>query len=154
MKVIYKIYQKYLYHLNKVRIFKLKILGSSIGKDVKAYGRFTIVNHPLLKIGNNSTINEGVHINCRDKVTIGNDVHISTNVQIHSGKLFLEQKPRFHSKAPITIKNNVWLASNVVVLAGVTIGENSVIAASSVVTKNIPSNSLAMGIPAKVIKKI
>jgi len=88
------------------------------------------------------------------KVTIGNNVHISTNVQIHSGRLILEQNPRKHTKAPIIIQDNVWLATNVVILAGVTIGENSVIAASSVVTKNIPANSLVMGIPAKVIKKI
>jgi len=55
---------------------------------------------------------------------------------------------------PITIENNVWLGGNVTVLAGVTIGENSVIGAGSVVTKNIPPNTLAVGNPCKVIKEI
>ena len=153
-KIVHKIHQKYLYYLNKLRIYKLKILGASIGENVKAYGRFSVVNAYNLGIGENSTINEGVHINCRDKVTIGKDVHIPTNVQIHTGKLILEQNPRFHSKEQITIKNNVWLATNVVFLAGVTIGENSVIGASSVVSKDIPPNSLGIGMPAKVKRKI
>lgn len=55
---------------------------------------------------------------------------------------------------PITIRNNCWLASNVVVCAGVTISDNCVIGAGSVVTKDIPSDSLAVGVPAKVIRKI
>jgi len=154
MKIIQTIYHKYLFYSNKLRIKKLKILGASIGRDVISYGRFSVVNAVNLKIGERTTINEDVHINCRDKVTIGKDVHISTNVQIHTGKLILEQNPRIHSKAPIIIKDNVWLATNVVILAGVTIGENTVIAASSVVSKDIPPNSLVMGIPARVKRKI
>jgi len=154
MKIIQTIYHKYLFYSNKLRIKKLKILATSIGRDVISYGRFSVVNAVNLKIGESTTINEGVHINCRDKVTIGKDVHIPTNVQIHTGKLILKQNPRFHSKEQIIIKDNVWLATNVVVLSSVTIGENSVIGASCVITKDIPSNSLVMGIPAKIIRKI
>lgn len=153
-KLIRKIYFKYKFILNNYRIIKIKILGSKIGKGTISYGRFTVINYPYLDMGENSTINEGVQINCRAKVKIGNNVHISSNVQIHTGKLILKQKPRFHDEAPIEIKNNVWIASSVVILAGVIIGENSVIAAGSVVTKDIPANSLAMGVPAKVKKLI
>jgi len=56
--------------------------------------------------------------------------------------------------APVHIKRGAWIAVNVVILPGVTIGENSIIAAGSVVTKDIPSLSIAGGTPAKVIKKI
>lgn len=56
--------------------------------------------------------------------------------------------------APIKVGNNCWLASNVTVCAGVTIGDNCVIGAGAVVTHDIPDNSLAVGVPAKVIRKI
>ena len=55
---------------------------------------------------------------------------------------------------PITIKDDVWIGGNVTILPGVTIGENVVIGAGSVVTKDIPDNSLAVGIPARVKKEI
>jgi acetyltransferase-like isoleucine patch superfamily enzyme len=152
--ILNKIYHKCLYFSNKIRILKLKIFGAKIGKGTMSYGQFSVINIPNLVIGAGSTINEGVHINCRDKVEIGDNVHISSNVQIHTGKLIIDVFPRVHDKKPIIIENDVWLASNVVVLAGVTIGEKSIIAAGSVVAKDIPSNSLAMGIPAKVVKVI
>ena len=56
------------------------------------------------------------------------------------------------SAKPITIKKDVWIGGNVVILPGVTIGENSVIGAGSVVTKDIPDNSVAVGNPARVIR--
>jgi len=56
--------------------------------------------------------------------------------------------------APVIIGSNVWLGMNVNVFKGVSIGDNSVIAANSLVTKDIPENALAIGAPAKVIKKI
>lgn len=56
--------------------------------------------------------------------------------------------------APITIGDNCWLASNVTVCPGVTIGKNCVIGAGSVVTKNIPDNSLVLGVPGRVVRKI
>jgi len=150
----YKLYQKIQYHFNRFRIKKIQILGASIGKGTISYGRFTVVNMPNLVIGENSTINEGVHINCRGKVEIGSNVHISTNVQIHTGKLNLDQFPRLHDTAPIIIEDNVWLASGVIILAGVKIGANSVVGAGSVVTKDVLADSLVIGIPALFKKKI
>ncbi len=55
---------------------------------------------------------------------------------------------------PITIGNNVWIGAGSTVLAGVTIGDNSVIGAGSVVTKSIPANVVAVGVPCKVIREI
>jgi acetyltransferase-like isoleucine patch superfamily enzyme len=149
-----KIYKRYFTYLNKFRIYKLRLLGAHIGDRVKSYGRFTIMNPENLQIDDNTTINEGVHINCRDNVKIGKGVRISTNVQIHSGKLDLNYFPRIHTQAPIIIEDNVWLATGVIVLAGVTIHQNSVVAAGSVVTRDVPPNSVVAGIPAKKIKGI
>jgi maltose O-acetyltransferase len=151
---LYKLYLKYHFYTNKLRIRRLKYFGATIGNGTIAYGRFTVINIPNLIIGSNTTINEGVHINCRSSVEIGNNVHISSNVQLHTGKLHLDLLPRIHDKAHIIIEDNVWLACNVVILAGIKIGKNSVVAAGSIVTKDVPPNSLVMGIPAKVIREI
>jgi acetyltransferase-like isoleucine patch superfamily enzyme len=140
--------------INKMRICNLKLLGAKIGSNVKSYGRFTVMNAANLTIGDNSTLNEGVHINCRDKVRIGKGVRISTNVQIHTGKLIINSYPRIHTKAPIIIEDNVWIASGSVISAGVKIGKNSVIGANSVVLKDVESNSFYAGNPAKKIKNL
>jgi acetyltransferase-like isoleucine patch superfamily enzyme len=137
-----------------MRIFNLKLLGADIGNNVKSYGRFTIMNAKNLTIGNNSTLNEGVHINCRDKVIIGQEVRISTNVQIHTGKLLINSYPRIHTNAPIIIEDNVWIASGCIISAGVKIGKNAVIGANSVVIENVEANCFYSGNPAKKINYI
>lgn len=149
-----KIYQKYIYRLNRFRILKLKLVGANVKGGVTSYGNFTVVNPSRLYVETGVTINEGVHINCRDDVRIGKHVNLSTNVQIHTGKLVLDSSSRKHIKAPIIIEDNVWIASNSVVSAGVTIGENSVVAAGSVVLNDVPPNVLVGGVPAKFIKNL
>lgn len=62
--------------------------------------------------------------------------------------------PRVGEPKPVTIKDNVWLGYGVIVMKGVTIGENSIIGMNSVVTRDIPANSIAVGSPAKVIKTL
>ena len=140
--------------VNKYRIVFLKVLGSKIGKNVKAYGSFTVLKHENLEIGDNCTINEGVHINCRNKVIIGKSVRLSTNTQIHTGKLNLNTDPRIHTSEAIIIKDNVWIASGVIISAGVTINENSVIGANSVIINDVEENSFYAGNPAKKIKDL
>ena len=127
-----------------MRIKRLKILSVKIADNVKSFGRFTVMNEKNLEIENNSTLNEGVHINCRDSVKIGKGVRISTNVQIHTGKLIMEANPRVY----VIIEDNVWIASGTIISAGVTIGKNSII------TKDVEANSFYAGNPAKKIKVI
>ena len=148
------IYNKIERAINKYRVYKLKFLGAKIGQNVKSFGRFTVINPANLVIGDNSTLNEGVHINCRDKVTIGKYVRLSSDVQIHTGKLMIDTFPRVHTKAPIIIEDNVWIASGTIISAGVKIAKNSVIGANSVVVKDVESNSFYAGNPAKKIKAL
>lgn len=90
-------------------------------------------------------------------ITIGEDCQIGPNVQLLTPTHPVEPEPRrnkLEAAKPIVIGNNVWLGGGVIVCPGVTIGDNSVIGAGAVVTRNIPTNVLAFGNPAQVIRTI
>lgn len=89
-------------------------------------------------------------------ITIGNNVHMNKNFTImahdFSHSVFISLYSEFlSSSGAVIIGNNVWFGTNVIVLKNVTIGDNCIIGAGSIVTKNIPANSVAVGIPAKVV---
>jgi maltose O-acetyltransferase len=112
-----------------------------------------------IAIGDNVYFNNNFVAISEVSITIGNNVLIGTNVELYDSDFHnIEPHLRFgiqtHPVAPIKIEDNVWLGSNVKILKGVTIGENSVISNGAVVTKNIPANVVAGGIPAKIIKNI
>jgi acetyltransferase-like isoleucine patch superfamily enzyme len=109
-----------------------------------------------IQIGNNTIVNNNIVIISEEEIIIGDNVLIGTNVEIIDSDFHSVSADRNikHKTAPVNIKSNVWIGSNVKILKGVTIGENSIISNSSVVTKNIPSNTIAGGIPAKIIKEV
>ena len=86
-------------------------------------------------------------------IEFGNDVRCGANTTITDTD-WHESDPRSGMPAPVVIEDNVWLGLNVTVLKGVRIGRNSVIAAGSVVTRDIPVNVVAGGIPARVLKSL
>lgn len=91
------------------------------------------------------------------RITIGDDVQIGPNVQLLTATHPIEPGPRrakWEGSRPITIKDNVWLGGGVIVLPGVTIGENTVVGAGAVVTKDLPPNVVAVGNPARIIRHI
>ena len=91
------------------------------------------------------------------RVTIGDDCFIGPNVSIYTACHStdpVERNSRQEWAKPVTIGNNVWIGGSVTILPGVEIGDNVSIGAGSVVVKDIPSNSVAVGNPCKVIKKI
>lgn len=90
-------------------------------------------------------------------VTIGDDCFIGPNVSIYTACHSIipeERNKRDEWAKPVTIGNSCWIGGSVTILPGVTIGDNVTIGAGSVVVKDIPSNSVAVGNPAKVVKKI
>lgn len=118
---------------------------------------------PSIIIGNNVTIQKDCHIGAIDKITIGDNVLMGSKIFIsdHShgdtsqSSILLPPLDRpLVSKGPINIENNVWIGEGAVILSGITIGENSIIGANSVVTKSIPKNSVAAGNPARIIKEL
>lgn len=146
----------------------LSELFAKIGNNVKIDAPFYCDYGQHISIGNNVIIN----INCTfvdcNKITIGNNVLIASNVQIYTATHPVNISDRlldnwsynnphafFNTYAlPVTIEDNVWIGGGVIILPGVTIGKNSVIGAGSVVNKSIPPNSLAVGNPCKIIRKI
>ena len=105
-----------------------------------------------LIIGKNCGISSS-SITAFKKIEIGDDVRIGANCVIMDADFHLED-PRAGVPQPIKIGDRVWLGANVVVKKGVTIGKNSIIGMNSVVTKDIPENSVAVGSPAKVIRTL
>jgi len=93
-----------------------------------------------------------------NRITIGDNVMLGPRVGLYTAGHPLDSDVRnidqLEFGLPIVIEDNVWLGGNVVVLPGVTIGKNTVIGSGSVVTKDIPADSIAVGNPAKVIKKL
>ncbi|MGA9658031.1 MAG: sugar O-acetyltransferase [Asticcacaulis sp.] len=108
------------------------------------------------RIGRHVFINQNCTFYDLGGIDIGDDVMIGPNVSlITSGHPIAPSERRNGVIAkPIVIGRNVWIAAGVTVIGGVTIGENSVIAAGSVVTKDVPANTLAGGNPARVIREI
>lgn len=103
-----------------------------------------------LEIGDNCSFS-GVSIWCFDQIKFEKGVRVGANVTIMDGDAH-QDDPRAGQNKPIIIKKNVWIGANVLILKGVTIGENSLIGAGSVVTKDIPANAVAAGNPCRVIK--
>lgn len=109
-----------------------------------------------IHIGNYCLISPGSDITAQKRITIGDNCMIAADCYLSDSDwhgVYNRLRP-FRCTKPITLENNVWVGQGVKILKGVTIGENSVIAAGSIVTKSVPPNSIAGGNPAKTIKKI
>lgn len=122
------------------------------------------VSEKCLTIGKQVQINDFVHIAACQKVSIGNHVLIASKVfisDINHGDFGEDREYNIEippakqqlSSAAVCIEDRVWIGESVCILPGVTIGENSVIGALAIVTKSIPPYSIAVGNPAKVIKR-
>ena len=97
-------------------------------------------------------INTELHLSCFERIEIGYDVAISENVTIRDSDNHEILDGKHQPTQPIKIGNHVWIGANVTVLKGVTIGDGAIIAAGSLVNKDIPANCLAGGVPAKILK--
>lgn len=111
-----------------------------------------------LKVGNNSNFGDYNYIGVRGFVIIGNDVLFGSRVSIHAENHNYERKDipirsQGESRLGVIIEDDCWIGSGAIILDGVTIHHGSVVAAGSVVTKDVPDYSVVAGVPAKVIKR-
>ena len=131
---------------------------------VKEIGENFIIEQPFhcdygyfITIGKNFYANYNLTILDTEKVEIGDNVFIGPNVNIYTAGHPLDIKKRnenLESRVPVKIGNNVWIGGNTTILPGVSIGDNTTIGAGSVVTKDIPSDVVAVGNPCHVIKNL
>ena len=132
----------------------LEELLGSIGADVVIKPSFRCDYGYNISIGARSFINyDCVLLDC-NKIVIGAEVQIAPGVHIYTATHPLDAATRrvgLESAHPVTISDGVWLCGRVVICPGVTIGENTVVGAASVVTEDLPANVVAMGVPARPV---
>lgn len=110
-----------------------------------------------IHVGENFYANMGCTILDEAKVTFGDNVLLAPNVSIYTAGHPVNVARRvagWEYAYPVTVGNNVWIGGNVVILPGVSIGDNSIIGGGSVVTKDIPANVIAVGNPCKVLRAL
>ena len=139
---------------------RLKILKSLIpyiGQKPWIESPFNCDYGTNMMIGDNFYSNTNLTVLDCGPVTVGSNVLVGPNVSLYTVNHALDADERnagLEQALPISIGDNVWLGGSVVILGGVKIGKNSVIGAGSVVTHDIPANVMAVGNPAKVLRKI
>ena len=171
--LIFKIRTRFVFKKARIIRFPIRIRGKKLIKVEKGFttgfncriDAYTESNKKVvIKIGKNVQINDNVHIGGVDSINIGDNVLIASKVFItdhnhgnYSGdnqdspNSIPQERPIYSNK--VVIEKNVWLGEFVSVLPGVTIGEGTIIGTMSVVNKNIPPFSIAVGSPARVIKR-
>ncbi len=163
-----KAYNALAYEQKEEKRSILKELLGGIGSSVSVASPFICDYGRNIYVGNRVSVNMNcTFVDC-NQIVIGDDVLIASNVQLytatHPVELSERLTPDWHPGTgqyfcrtyalPIKIGSGCWLGGGVIVLPGVTIGDGSVIGAGSVVTKDIPENSLAVGNPCRVIRKL
>jgi acetyltransferase-like isoleucine patch superfamily enzyme len=139
----------------KIRQFLSQIIDSEIDKSVTIFTPFHINYGKNTQIGKNVFINFDCVFLDLGGITIEDGVLIAPKVSLLSEGHPISPEQR-HSLVPkhIHIKKNAWIGANATILHGVTIGQNAVVAAGSVVTKDVPENVVVGGIPAQILKKL
>ena len=149
---------------------KHSVIHRSARMDTPPYRLFSLGNYSVIEsfacinnavgdviIGDHTRI--GLHNTIIGPVDIGNHVNLAQGITVTAlNHNFCDTNKRIDEQGvstnPVTIEDDVWIGANAVILPGVTIGEHCVVAASAVVTKDVPPHSLVAGVPAKVIKNI
>lgn len=143
----------------RVYISKLMKQLGGVGANSRLTPNVSIINPQNVFMGDNSYINGSmIYAGKNSKIIIGNDCLISYNVHIRCVSHVIDNPDELirnqgEWEADITIGNNVWIGYGAQIMAGVHIGDNSVVGAGAVVTKNVEADSVVGGVPAKLIRK-
>lgn len=140
---------------NYLRIrFSCKKFGSFAGNNILYANLVKIVNYENISVGYRVSFGGNVQLLASDQITIGDDCLFAYGVIINTATHDYNRDPMNNSFVvkPVKIGNNVWFGLNSIVLPGVTIGDGSVVAAGAVITKDVPSNAIVGGVPARIIK--
>lgn len=132
---------------------RMKKIFPVMGEGSQVMAPLTGVRFHEVKIGKNVIVMNGCLMMAAGGITIGDETQIAANVQLISNNHDLVDRNVITCK-PIDIGKRVWIGAGATILPGVTIGDNSVVGAGSVVTKDVPKDSIVAGNPARFIKKI
>lgn len=143
----------------RLREIAARRIFRSCGKNINIASEVRFGRGNRLSIGDRSGIGERGYIVCMNDVTIGSDVMIGPEVMILTGGhdysdpalTLIDQRT---VSAPVVINDDVWIGARALILPGVTVGTRAVIAAGSVVTRDVPSGTIVAGNPARTIKSI
>lgn len=143
---------------NLLRASLYRSAGMKVGENVKVAGNLCVRVDTCknIYIGKNTFLNTEVRFSSQNsEIHIGEKCLIGSRVSFETGGhtiLTNNLGYREDTSSPISVGNSVWLGTGAIILAGVSIGDNAIIAAGAVVNKNVESNTIVGGVPAKVIK--
>ena len=154
LRITHKINNEY-HSAEEIQELFAELTSTPINKTLGLIPPFNTDFGKNIHIGDNVFINSGCKMQDQGGIFIGSDVLIGHNACL----LTLNHDPEPENRAdmhpkPIHIEDKAWLGSNVTVLPGVRIGEGAIVAAGAVVTKDVPPNTIAGGVPARIIKRI
>jgi len=153
--MIDRLYYFFYYRFRAYRAALVKRTLLSCGKNVSISHHAIIEGTESISIDDNVSINAFVHIWGQGKLSIGKNTLIASHVTIttltHDPKVIPYKNSVVQKE--ITIGENVWIGSHAVILPGVRIGDNAIIGAGSVVTKNVAPNAIVTGVPATLLRK-
>lgn len=152
------------YRYNQLQIYDRDAQREILRELLGGMGSEAIITPPFwcdygynITVGDNFYSNHNMIIQDGARVTFGDNVFIGPNCCFTTAEHAVDPEMRkrgIEIAKPITIGNNVWIGAGSTILAGAEIGDNTVIGAGSVVTKSIPSNVIAVGVPCKVLREI
>lgn len=144
------------YHsMPEVRDLFARLFGKPVDPSFRVFPPFYTDFGKNITAGKNVFINACCHFQDQGGITLGDNCLVGHNVvfaTLNHG--FAPEERQSMLPAPIVVGRNVWIGSNSTILQGVTIGDNSIIAAGSVVTKDVPANAIVAGVPARFIRSI
>ncbi len=136
-----------------IRRFFYRISGMSIGQGTSIHMGARFYNPENIEIGDDSILGEGVLLDGRDRLIIGNHVAIASEVMVYNAEHAIHSEHFHPITAPVTVEDYVFIGPRAIILPGVTIGKGAVVGAGAVVTKDVSPFTLVGGVPARVISK-
>jgi len=141
---------------DEIRALFSQLIGKKVDESFLLIPPFYTAGGTEIRVGRNVFINQNCTFYDLGGLDIADDVMIGPNVSLITAGHPLQPSQRRAATIgkPILIERNVWIAASATIIGGVTVGENAVVAAGSVVTKDVPANTLVGGNPARVIRAI
>lgn len=129
------------------------LFNGNVGENSRVMPPLTVMRGNCVKIGKNVTIMNNALFMAAGGITIEDDVMVAANAQLISNNHDLYDHKILICK-PVLLKRNCWIGAGATILPGVTVGENAVVGAGAVVTKDVEDNTVVGGNPAKIIKRL